>query len=271
MRLIFTALAFSAATLVPAAAQTLAEPVSEVALIEGWRQPDGSRLAAVEIRLAPGWHTYWRVPGEAGIPPDFDWSGSRNLAAVAYEWPRPEIFESFGVRTLGYSGRLVLPVRLTPVDPDAPIDVALELGFGVCADVCRPDRAELALRLDPGAPPRGRAAIEAALAERARSAAEAGVARVTCALAPAGKGYEVTTEVTFAAAPGPGQLAVLEPGQPELWIGMAESRTDGRTVVARAPIQAAGGGGPALERQALRVTVLDSGRAVDIRGCEPPD
>ena len=63
---------------------------------------------------------------------------------------------------------------------------------------------------------------------------------------------------------------MLEPGQPELWIGMAESRTDGRTVVARAPIQAAGGGGPALERGALRVTVLDSGRAVDIQGCEAP-
>ena len=80
----------------------------------------------------------------------------------------------------------------------------------------------------------------------------------------------MTAEVTFAAAPGPDQLAVLEPGQPELWIGMAESRTDGRTVVARAPIQAAGGGGPALERGALRVTVLDSGRAVDIQGCEAP-
>ena len=54
-------------------------------------------MAAVEIRLAPGWHTYWRVPGEAGIPPRFDWSGSQNLAAVAYEWPRPEIIVSYGI------------------------------------------------------------------------------------------------------------------------------------------------------------------------------
>ena len=70
-----------------------------VGTLDGWRQPDGSRLAAVEIRLAPGWHTYWRVPGDAGIPPSFDWSGSSNLASVAYEWPRPEIFDSFGMRT----------------------------------------------------------------------------------------------------------------------------------------------------------------------------
>ena len=63
---------------------------------------------------------------------------------------------------------------------------------------------------------------------------------------------------------------MLEPGQPDLWIGTAESRTDGRTVIARAPIAGAGGAGPTLERSALRLTVLDARRAVDIRGCEAP-
>ena len=77
--------------------------------------------------------------------------------------------------------------------------------------------------------------IEAALADRPRSAAEAGVARVTCALAPDGRRYALTAEITFAEAPGPDQLTVIEPGQPDLWIGAAESRTNGRTVVARAP------------------------------------
>ena len=44
--------------------------VEDVRLLEGWQQRDGSRMAAIEIRLKPGWHTYWRIPGEAGIAPE---------------------------------------------------------------------------------------------------------------------------------------------------------------------------------------------------------
>jgi DsbC/DsbD-like thiol-disulfide interchange protein len=164
----------------------------------------------------------------------------------------------------------VLPVRLAPSDPAAPLDLALRLEFGVCSDVCVPAEARLAARIAPDAPEEGRARIEAALAARAESPAEAGVARVTCTLKPAGRGFTVAAEITFAARPLPGQVTVLEPGRPDVWIGDATSRTEGRTIFARAPIQAAGSAGPVLEREALRVTVLDDRRAVDIRGCEAP-
>jgi DsbC/DsbD-like thiol-disulfide interchange protein len=271
MRLI-SALAIGISAAAPAAAETLAamSAAPEVALIDGWRQDDGSRVAAVEIRLAPGWHTYWRVPGEAGIPPTFDWTASVNLASVTYEWPRPAVFDRYGLKTFGYADTLVLPVLLTPTDPAAPIEVALDLAFGICEDICVPAEARVTTRLAPDAPAAGRERIEAALADRARSAAEAGVARVTCALAPAADGYELTAEVTFAAEPAPGQVAVLESGQPGLWIGEPSSRTEGRTVTARASVLGAGEAGPMLERQDLRVTVLDAERAVDIQGCEAP-
>jgi DsbC/DsbD-like thiol-disulfide interchange protein len=268
MRLALLVLCLAAA---PAAAQTRArDAVTGVALLDGWQRPDGSRLAAIEIRLAPGWHTYWRVPGESGIPPRFDWSASRNLAAVAYEWPRPQIFDSFGVRTIGYDRELVLPVLLTPADPRRPMELALDLSFGVCADICVPAEAQVTTRLVPDAPPAARPRIEAALAHRPQSAAEAGVAAVTCRVAPAAEGFDLTAEVTFNSAPGPDQVAVLEPGQPDLWIGVPESRTEDRTVIARAPVAATAGGGPVLARRDLRVTVLDDHRAVDIRGCQTP-
>jgi DsbC/DsbD-like thiol-disulfide interchange protein len=269
MRLPAIAIVLSAAAAPAAADPAAADAVTGVGIVEGWREPDGSRVAAVEIRLAPGWHTYWRVPGEAGIPPDFDWSGSRNLAAVAYEWPRPQVFDSFGLTTFGYKDRLVLPVRLTPHDPGAPLELALALDFGVCADICVPAEAEVAATLRRDAPASGRALIEAALAERAQSAAEAGVAQVTCALAADGFRGALTAEITFAEAPGPGQRAVIEAGRPELWVGASETETRGRTVIARAPL-AGGAAGPLVERQALRLTVLDDRRAVDIRGCEAP-
>jgi hypothetical protein len=116
----------------------------------------------------------------------------------------------------------------------------------------------------------GRARIEAALAERARSASEAGVARVTCAVAPGTDGYVLTATVTFDSPPGARQVAVVESSQPGLRIGEAESETDGRTVVARAAIAGSAGAGALVGRQDLRLTVLDDTRAVDIRGCQSP-
>jgi DsbC/DsbD-like thiol-disulfide interchange protein len=269
MRLLLAALALSAAAAPLAAAQSLSQGVTGVRIIGGWQQPDGSRIAAVAIGLAPGWHTYWRMPGEAGIPPEFDWSGSRNLASVAYEWPRPTLFDSGGMRTIGYADALVLPVRLVPRDPSAPLDVRLALSFGVCDDICVPAQSTVSLRLAPDAPPGGRAEIEAALAARAESAAEAGVVDATCALVPAADGYRVDATVTFADAPDPGQYAVLESSQPDLWIGPAESETRGRTVSARAPIETRAAG-PMLERRSLRLTLLDGRRAVEIEGCAAP-
>ena len=135
---------------------------------------------------------------------------------------------------------LVLPVRLMPADPDAPIELALALVFGVCADICVPAEAEA----DADASrrtrrPRAAPAIEAALAERA---AERRRGRGHRASPARWRRRRTATrsrrEITFAADPGPGQVAVLEAGQPDLWIGPAESRTEGRTVIARAPVEA---------------------------------
>jgi DsbC/DsbD-like thiol-disulfide interchange protein len=249
-----------------AAAQVPAASVAEARLLEGWRQPDGSHLAAIAIDLAPGWHTYWRAPGEAGIPPQFDWSASRNLRSVAYEWPRPERFRLYGVQALGYSGELVLPVRLVPEDPAAPIEADLSLFYGICRDICMPAEASLAAELSAHGPGRDRARIETALTERARSVDEAGVTAVACGLAPGRDGIELTAEVTFRTPPGRDQLAVIETSDPTLWIAPPESRTVGRTVTARARIEGAGRGA-LMARDQIRLTVLDDRRAVDIPGC----
>ncbi len=250
-----------------ATAQGFAQNVARVSLIEGWRRDDGSHVAAVEITLDPGWHTYWRVPGASGIPPHFDWSGSRNLNSVAYEWPRPDAFESAGYRTIGYHDRLVLPVILRANDPNAPIDLSLDLFFGVCDDICVPASATLTARLGPASEPRGRDGIEAALAERAKTPAQAGVETVTCSIRPGDGGNYLIATVTFREAPAGGQIAILESGRPDVRIGEARSETHGRTVTATARFDQ---GGAVLDRSDVRVTVLDDERAVDIRGCQAP-
>jgi DsbC/DsbD-like thiol-disulfide interchange protein len=263
----------AAAQSVPSAAASdtsAVQAAATVSLIDGWPTAEGGRIVAVVIRLAPGWHTYWRVPGEAGIPPRFDWSASTNLASVAYEWPRPKVFDSYGLRSIGYDGTMVLPVRLTPQDPEAPMTVSLSIDFGVCEDICVPAAADVSATLGTGAGPEDRTRIEAALAERAVGPDQAGIAAVTCTLVPSGAGFELAAEVTFASTPDPVPVTVLEAGHPDLWIGETETRIEGRKLHTRAPVEASGAGGPMLERRALRLTLIDPTRVVDIRGCAAP-
>lgn len=250
-----------------ASAQGFAQQVASVSLIEGWRQADGTHVAAVEISLEPGWHTYWRVPGASGIPPHFDWSASGNLSSVAYEWPRPDAFDSAGALTIGYHDRLVLPLILHANDPAAPIDLSLDLFFGVCEDICVPAEETVTARLDPTAEARGRDRIEAALAMRAWSPAQAGVEAVTCSIRPGEGGHDLVATVTFREAPPAGQIGILESGRPDVWIGEARSETRGRTLTATARLEQTGA---VLDRSALRVTILDATRAVDIQGCQAP-
>ena len=265
----------SAAPILASLLAALAAPVPATAqggpahttLIPGWRGDDGAHVAAIDIHLSPGWHTYWRAPGAGGIPPQFDWSASENLRAVRYEWPRPVVFESYGITAIGYERRLTLPVRLEPIDPSKPIAARVEIFYGVCDDICIPAEASLEALLPVTGPVTGRLDIEGALARRPMSAAAAGIASVTCTLTPDGNGYALTTEVTFARPPGPDQHAVVETSDPGLWIGLPESRMDGNRLVAETRIE----GGSVIDRSGLRVTVLDPTRAVDILGCDAPD
>ncbi len=255
----------------PLGAQTAVapDPVERVALIEGWREPDGRHLAAVEIDLAPGWHTYWRSPGAAGIPPQFDWSNSVNLSRVEYEWPQPIVFDTYGSPTIGYKGALILPVRLTPRDPAQPIDADLVLYFGVCKDICIPAQARIDAVLHADAPPVGEDSIRTALASRAIDARAGGVTGADCRLGQGRKGPQVHARITFDAPLSPGAVTVIEaPDRPDLWIGTARTVASGRTLDATARLKQSTSGGVLLARDGLRITVLGGRNAVEILGCD---
>jgi len=121
-------------------------------------------LAGAEIRLDPGFKTYWRNPGEAGLPPSFDWSKSTNVASVEVLWPAPSRSEDAGGVSYGYHGQVLFPLRVRPQDPAMPVNLALEIEYGVCKDICIPAEAQLSLQLSASASPATQALIEAALA-----------------------------------------------------------------------------------------------------------
>lgn len=100
----------------------------------------------VEIVLSPGWKTYWRYPGDAGIPPRFDWSGSENLAKVEVFYPAPRrLIDGSGQASIGYDGRVIFPLRITPKDPARPVALKLRLDFATCEKLCIPAEANLSL------------------------------------------------------------------------------------------------------------------------------
>jgi DsbC/DsbD-like thiol-disulfide interchange protein len=120
---------------------------SEVRLLQGAFAGE-TWSAGVQIDLAEGWKTYWRMPGEAGIAPHFDWSGSRNAADVEVRWPAPSRYEDASGETIGYAHRVVFPVTVRPADPSRPVELALQLDYAVCKDICIPARIDLSQVLD---------------------------------------------------------------------------------------------------------------------------
>ena len=104
----------------------------------------------LEIALAPGWKTYWRSPGDAGVPPVLDWSDSENVAALELLWPAPQRFTLFGLDTFGYADEVIFPLILRPELPGAPVTLNARLTYMVCEEICVPLEAALSLSLPAG-------------------------------------------------------------------------------------------------------------------------
>lgn len=105
--------------------------------------------AGIEIRLDPGWHTYWRDPGDTGVPPTFDFSGSDNVKSASVMWPAPESFpDGAGGTSIGYVDHVILPVQVVPRDAAKHSVLHLKLGYAVCGTLCIPVEANLQLTLD---------------------------------------------------------------------------------------------------------------------------
>lgn len=242
----------------------MAEKPVTAELLQGWQSANGTRISAIRLTLKPGWKTYWRAPGDAGIPPQFNWRGSRNLKALQVSWPAPKVFDQNGMRSIGYENQVILPLHITPRRNGDAIDVKLKLEIGVCEDICIPETLRLRGTLntttrtpDPS--------IAGALASLPFSASEVGAKGVTCAMKPISDGIQLTARLTLPPAGGQ-EVVVVEPGQPGIWVSQANTSRSGQTLTAT--VDMVGDGGPfAVNRSNLRFTVLGRNHAVDLKGC----
>lgn len=231
----------------------------------GWQMQSGHHLSALHLRLAPEWKTYWRAPGDAGIPPSFDWSGSENLKSVRFHWPAPEVFHTNGMQSVGYHHELVLPIEVEARDPSQPVTLRARVDLGVCKDICMPASLDLTADLmPPGQPDQ---TIRTALKARPATAGEAGVSGLTCKVEPIRDGLRLTAEMRLSPL-GADEVVVVEPGLPGVWVSEAEVERQGerlRAIVDMVPPSAE----PfALVRGDIVMTVIGpAGRAVELRGC----
>ena len=106
--------------------------------------------AGVEVRLDGDWKTYWRSPGDAGLPPTLDWHGSQNLASANLLYPAPERVTVLGIQTFGYKHDVVFPIDIKPADAGKPLDLKLKLDLLICAAQCIPKSLDLALTVPAG-------------------------------------------------------------------------------------------------------------------------
>ncbi len=230
--------------------------------------------AGLEFRFAPGWHGYWRTPGDAGIAPVIDWSASPGLKTATVAWPAPTRLVVENLQNSTYEGQVALPVALAFADPRGAADIRVSIDYAACSNVCVPYHADLSLRLPVGtAGPSAEAATIAA-------------ARAMVPGTPAEAGIEVTRETFVGTGPRRTLVVALRSRtvpfeRPDLFVEHAGDGIppapavllgpDGRTAtltvpVAETAIADAPSPDPASTGAALALTLVDGPRSATFAG-----
>jgi DsbC/DsbD-like thiol-disulfide interchange protein len=232
---------------------------------------EGSLLAGVELALTDGWKTYWRMPGDAGVPPSFDWTGSINVGSIRVLYPAPVRMREPAAQTVGYKAPLVFPVEVRPKDRGSPVVLNLAMEFGLCHDICIPAEAKLSLTVRPsdmsGAPS---AAMLAALERVPRAASERRTSdpelkRVTASLT--GQMPRLLIEARF--AHGEGADLFVEAGE-GAYLPLPQRLADAPDGTARFAVDLShDGNAQELKGKLLRLTLISAAGASEFLATVP--
>ncbi|MGH7103167.1 MAG: protein-disulfide reductase DsbD domain-containing protein, partial [Acetobacteraceae bacterium] len=229
--------------------------------------------AGLEIRLAPGWHTYWRDPGAAGLPATIDWQGSHNLSTAKIDWPAPRRFSVAGLQSYGYADRVVLPIAASVVRPGEPLVLHATVTYSACRNICIPYHAVLSLALPAGLALPGPEAplIAAARAKVPGALSSLGLSLQSVTVSPDGKGPDGKARAELAVdLAGNGAIA----SRPDLFVeGLPEGAPGPPEVIsgnaphhARLVLADIDSAAPRLAGRSLVFTLTDGpGRAATFR------
>jgi DsbC/DsbD-like thiol-disulfide interchange protein len=238
---------------------------STARLIAGGSDRGAPLRAGLEIRLKQGWHTYWRYPGDAGVPPRFDFAGSQNLKAVEVLWPAPRRLPEAGLDTIGYDRDVILPLRVTPQDPTKPVTLQIKVDYAICEKLCVPAqiRGGLALTGAPTAQDAALAAAEARVPKKVALGAGAGLAVRSVRPQEGGDRPHVLVDV---ATPAGASVDMFAEGPSEQWALPLPVAVDGAASgLQRFKLELDGAPPEAKYKDALiSLTVVTDGEAIEV-------
>ncbi|MET3615104.1 DsbC/DsbD-like thiol-disulfide interchange protein [Rhizobium aquaticum] len=222
---------------------------------------EGTIRGFVEITPEDGWHTYWKVPGSGGIPPQISLKEGGNARLEKVDFPAPRIFDDGNLRDFGYDARVMLPVTLKQDRPGQPSTIAASVFIGLCADICVPFQAEVSAKVAPDDKPKP---------------AELALVNAANALLPEAPGTDFSVAEASATADGQGVvmklrlpagadvttadiIAIGPDGQP---LSRLMRRTsEAGTLFAEARLQ--GGSATSLAGKSLTILALAGSRAME--------
>jgi DsbC/DsbD-like thiol-disulfide interchange protein len=240
---------------------------SSARLIAARAEPGGHVMrAGLEIKLKPGWKTYWRYPGDSGVPPVFDFSASDNVKTVDVQFPAPEKFsDGAGGFSIGYGGDVILPLRVVRHDAGKPATLRLKLDYAACEKICVPAKAAVALELTGSAGAHD-AALGAAEARVPRPAAigDGGALAVRAVRREAGPGKPRV--VVDLAAPHGAAVALFAEGPNTQWaLPIPEPGPGADTALRRFHFELDGlPPGATASGATLRLTAVAPGQAIEV-------
>ena len=239
--------------------------LKSVDIIRGWRQSDDIHIAAINIKLEDGWKTYWRVPGIGGIAPILNWEKSKNIKNISQIWPTPNIYNEYGLQTIGYKDELLLPLQIQPIDKKQPIHLSITIDFGICSDVCVPIQTTVEERL-PERTSIGKKNILDTLEKAILSGNKSPFKIVKCNIVPIKDGFEVNAFFEGLASFDKDTLGVVEyPVKQNGWINQKASLISSNQLSVHAIVY--NKSIHFIDRSDLTLTIFTKNKAFEFDGC----
>lgn len=280
---VFLAVAVAGSVISAPAGPALAEAAGAEAAASDWQAGEkaSARLIAastgvgaagtvrlgLQVQLEPGWKTYWRSPGDAGLPPQVDWAGSENVGALDFRFPAPLRFDYYGLDTFGYEEQIVYPIDVRVAEVGQPLHLRAAVDLLICDDICIPHNMDLSLDLPDGV---AGPSAHARLIDQFHNRVPGDGARAGLSLAGAtlqGTPQAPLVQVAFNATEPFVQPDLLVEGPEFVVFGRPEITVSGdgmRVVVNVTAEDAFGDEGPIdVTSTPLVVTLIDGGRAME--------
>jgi hypothetical protein len=239
--------------------------LKSVDIIRGWRQSDDIHIAAINIKLEDGWKTYWRVPGIGGIAPILNWEKSKNIKNISQIWPTPNIYNEYGLQTIGYKNELLLPLQIQPIDKKQPIHLSITIDFGICSDVCVPIQTAVEERL-PERTSIGKKNILDTLEKAILSGNKSLFKIVKCNIIPIKDGFEVNAFFEGLTSFDKDTLGVVEyPVKQNGWINQKASLISSNQLSVHAIVY--NKSIHFIDRSDLTLTIFTKNKAFEFDGC----